>query len=737
MPLKRAGSASDPLWYKDAVIYELHVKAFVDSNGDGIGDLRGLIDRLDYIQDLGVTCLWLLPFFPSPLRDDGYDISDYLNIHPDYGTMEDFQALVDAVHERGLQVMIELVVNHTSDQHAWFQAARHAPPGSPERDFYVWSDSDQQIRGRAHHLHRHGEIQLDVGPGREGVLLAPLLLAPARPELRQPGGRRRSAEGDALLAGPRRGRPAAGRDPVPHRARRHELREPARDARAHQADPRGNGRRLRQPRHPRGSEPVAERRAAVLRRRRRMPHGVPLSADAAHLHGAAPRGPPADHRHHGPDAGHPALVPVGALPAQPRRADAGDGQRRRARLHVSRVQRRPAHAPEHRHPPPPRAADGQQPPAHRAPEQPALLVPRHADPVLRRRDRHGRQHLPGRSQRRAHADAVERGPQRRLLAGQPAAALQPRRDGSGVRLRGGQRRGAAGRFQLAAALDAQHDRAPQAVPRLRPRIARVPAPVEPQGARVSAALRRRARAVRRESLALRAAGRTGPVRVRRHAPRGNARLRRVPRHRQAAVRADARPVRVHVVRAAGTARTDRGRRGRRPAARGRGMGGAARRLEPRAPRIDRAAAVSPDPAMVRREGAADPPHVDRRLGPARRRRPPHRRGAVRERRSRHLRPAARDPLRRRFADPRLGRARARVGARLQRRHVRRDVRRRLVRPVPGGDRRRPPRARPSAGRSSDRRAPGWPRRAGRSISRWPPSARPSNRATRRSSTAIG
>jgi maltose alpha-D-glucosyltransferase/alpha-amylase len=141
------GSAQDPLWFKDAVIYELHVKTFFDSNNDGIGDFPGLIQKLDYLQDLGVTCLWLLPFFPSPLRDDGYDISDYLNVHPSYGTLDDFRAFMQAAHERTLQVMIELVVNHTSDQHPWFQAARNAPPGSRERDFYVWSDTNEKYRG--------------------------------------------------------------------------------------------------------------------------------------------------------------------------------------------------------------------------------------------------------------------------------------------------------------------------------------------------------------------------------------------------------------------------------------------------------------------------------------------------------------------------------------------------------------------------------------------------------------
>jgi maltose alpha-D-glucosyltransferase / alpha-amylase len=141
--MKKPGSTNDPLWYKDAIIYETHVKAFLDSTSDGIGDFQGLLQKLDYLQDLGVTCLWLLPFFPSPLRDDGYDISGYKDVHPSYGTIDDFQALVEAAHERGIQVLIELVVNHTSDQHPWFQRARKAPPGSPERNYYVWSDNDE------------------------------------------------------------------------------------------------------------------------------------------------------------------------------------------------------------------------------------------------------------------------------------------------------------------------------------------------------------------------------------------------------------------------------------------------------------------------------------------------------------------------------------------------------------------------------------------------------------------
>ncbi len=131
---------ANPLWYKDAVIYELHVRAFSDSDQDGVGDFRGLTGKLDYLQDLGVNALWLLPFYPSPLRDDGYDISDYTSIHPSYGTMRDFRRFLQEAHRRGLRVITELVLNHTSDQHPWFQRARRANPGSKWRNFYVWSD---------------------------------------------------------------------------------------------------------------------------------------------------------------------------------------------------------------------------------------------------------------------------------------------------------------------------------------------------------------------------------------------------------------------------------------------------------------------------------------------------------------------------------------------------------------------------------------------------------------------
>jgi maltose alpha-D-glucosyltransferase/alpha-amylase len=137
-------SVDDPQWYRDAIIYEIHVRSFFDSDGDGIGDFRGLTRKLDYLQDLGVTALWLLPFYESPLRDDGYDIADYRKIHPAYGNLRDFRHFLQEAHARGLRVITELVLNHTSDQHAWFQRARHAPKGSPERNYYVWSDTAEE-----------------------------------------------------------------------------------------------------------------------------------------------------------------------------------------------------------------------------------------------------------------------------------------------------------------------------------------------------------------------------------------------------------------------------------------------------------------------------------------------------------------------------------------------------------------------------------------------------------------
>jgi maltose alpha-D-glucosyltransferase/alpha-amylase len=139
-------TTQDPLWYKNAILYQVHVKSFFDTTRDGFGDFRGLHEKLDYIAGLGVTAVWLLPFCPSPLRDDGYDIADYYGVHPTYGSLSDCIEFIEAAHEHGLKVIGELVINHTSDQHHWFQRARISPPGSPERDYYVWSDTPDRYR---------------------------------------------------------------------------------------------------------------------------------------------------------------------------------------------------------------------------------------------------------------------------------------------------------------------------------------------------------------------------------------------------------------------------------------------------------------------------------------------------------------------------------------------------------------------------------------------------------------
>jgi maltose alpha-D-glucosyltransferase / alpha-amylase len=140
-------TGTDPLWYKDAVIYQLHIKSFFDANNDGVGDFKGLIAKLDYIAEIGVTAVWLLPFYPSPRRDDGYDIAEYRGVHPEYGTLEDARRFITEAHKRGLKVITELVINHTSAQHPWFQRARKARPGSSARNFYVWSDTDKKYAG--------------------------------------------------------------------------------------------------------------------------------------------------------------------------------------------------------------------------------------------------------------------------------------------------------------------------------------------------------------------------------------------------------------------------------------------------------------------------------------------------------------------------------------------------------------------------------------------------------------
>ncbi len=326
--MKRAGSARDPLWYRDAIIYQLHVRAFHDSKGDGVGDFVGLTQKLSYLRSLGVSCLWLLPFYPSPLKDDGYDIAGYEAVHPSYGTLKDFKAFLKAAHEHDLQVVTELVINHTSDQHPWFQAARRSPTGSAKRGFYVWSDSSRKYEGTriiftdtetsnwtwdadagAYYWHRFFHHQPDLNFDNPHV---------------------RRAVAKTMRFWLDMGVDGLRLDAVPYLIERegttcenlpetHAVLKELRGA----LDANYEGRML-----------LAEANQwpgdvrEVLRRWRRVPHGIQLPAHAAHLHGAQAGGPASHRRHHQADARHSRRLPVGALPAEPRRADAGDGHRR-------------------------------------------------------------------------------------------------------------------------------------------------------------------------------------------------------------------------------------------------------------------------------------------------------------------------------------------------------------------------------------------------------------------------
>ena len=251
----------------------------------------GWSTKLDYLQWLGVDCLWLPPFYDSPLRDGGYDIRDFRAVLPEFGTVEDFVHLLDEAHQRGIRVITDLVLNHTSDAHPWFQESRRDPDG-PYGDFYVWSDDDRAVRRRADHLRRHRDVELDLRPGARPVLLAPVLQPPARPELRQPGRAGGDARRPAVLAGPRHRRLPAGRRALPVRARRAPTARTCRRRTSSSSccrkvvDDEYPGRVLLAEANQWPADVVRLLRRPE-RRRRRVPHGVPLPADAAHLHGRA------------------------------------------------------------------------------------------------------------------------------------------------------------------------------------------------------------------------------------------------------------------------------------------------------------------------------------------------------------------------------------------------------------------------------------------------------------------
>ena len=203
-------------WYQKAIIYCLDTETFQDSDGDGAGDFAGLTRRLDYLARLGVDCLWLTPIHPSPGRDGGYDITDYYTVHPRLGTLGDFAVFLQAADSRGIRVIIDLVVNHTSDKHPWFQSARSSAD-SPYRDWYVWSERGAGRPASGHRLPWRAEGDLDLRQDRGGLVLPPVLPVPAGPQYQQPPGPRRDQEDRVVLAAARGGRVPDGCGAIPHR----------------------------------------------------------------------------------------------------------------------------------------------------------------------------------------------------------------------------------------------------------------------------------------------------------------------------------------------------------------------------------------------------------------------------------------------------------------------------------------------------------------------------------------
>ena len=324
------------LWWKNAVVYCLDVETYADGNGDGCGDFRGLIQQIDHLDRLGVTCIWLMPFYPSPDRDDGYDITDFYGVDPRLGTLGDFVEFVRTARDRGMRVIADLVVNHTSDQHPWFVEARSSRD-SPKRDWYIWVRRGARRRGPGRRVPRPGDQRLGAGQADRPVLPAPVLQAPARPERREPAGPRRDRPDHGLLdaAGPVR--VPGGRGELPHRDQApagqarssRPARLPGRPGRVPAPAQRGGGAARR-------GQPALPGPDAVLRGpRRRRQHG--RADHVLRLHRHAGDVPVARPRRRGA-AGRRAQAAaraargraLGHLRAQPRRADPGQAHRRPA-----------------------------------------------------------------------------------------------------------------------------------------------------------------------------------------------------------------------------------------------------------------------------------------------------------------------------------------------------------------------------------------------------------------------
>ncbi len=370
----------DALWYKDAIIYQLHVKAFSDSNNDGIGDFAGLTEKLGYLQDLGVTALWLLPFYPSPGRDDGYDIADYGAINPDFGTMKDFRRFIVEAKRRGLRVITELVINHTSDQHLWFKRARRSDPKSSARNWYVWSDTDQKYLG-TRIIFTDTEKSNWTWDPEAGQFYWHRFFSP-QPDLNFDNPRVVSAIVQVMKRWLDAGVDGFRLDAIPYLCEREGT----------------------------SNENLPETHAIIKKLRSELDayaKGKLLLAEANQwpedVQEYFGRGDECHMAYHFP------LMP-------------------RIYMAIAQEDRFPITDILRQTP------DVQRPAQDRADELAAAVVSGHADHLLRRRNRHGRQYLSRRSQRCAHADAMDAGPQRRVLPRRSRTALRSDHHGSGLRL---------------------------------------------------------------------------------------------------------------------------------------------------------------------------------------------------------------------------------------------------------------------------------------------------------------
>ena len=598
---------ADELWFKDAIIYQLHVKAFADSNSDGIGDFVGLTEKLDYLQDLGVTALWLLPFFPSPGRDDGYDIADYRNINPDFGAMKDFRRFMQEAKRRKLRIIIELVINHTSDQHPWFQRARASRPGSDARNWYVWSDTDQRYAGtriifndaeksnwawdpvaQAYYWHRFFSHQPDLNFDNPNVLAAMVQVVrrwldlgvdgfrlDAIPYLceREGTSNENLPETHAVIKRIRAELDAH----APGKLLLAEANQWPEDVAAYFGDGDECHMAYHFPLMPRIYMAIAQEDRFPITDIVRQTPDIPANCQWAlflrnhdELTLEMVTDVERDYLWSTYASDPRARINLGI---RRRLAPLMDNDRRKIELVNSLL----------------------------------AVVSRHPDHLLRRRDRDGRQHLSGRPQRRAHPDAMDAGPQRRLLALRPGAAVPAHHHGPGLRLRSRERGGAVAQHRLAAELDQAADLGAQVEPGLRPRLAVLHPHPQPLGDGLCPAIRERGHPVRRQPVALRAGDRDRSRAVARPRPARDAGPQEFPADRRPALCGHARPLRILLVlslRAVGRDRIAEHRAGVRDPGGHRGLALALARPRPRDPGARRAAGLPGEPALVSRPRTA-------------------------------------------------------------------------------------------------------------------------------------